>query len=198
MQLFKAIKLGNALLYGENNSMRNGWMVLIMVLLLVGCKKEIDELPAPTQTGEDTFGAKINGELWGPLGFGIVPTAPTLEAFYDGRSRLTINARNFGSSPNESEMEIYLNNVTGPGTYQLNKTTSTLPNASANYAYYVERRITPKDEWMTNAQYPGTVTITRLDAANKIVAGTFEFKAINTGSELKPLTVTEGRFDIKL
>ena len=49
---------------------------------------------------------------------------------------------------------------------------------------------------MTNAQYPGTVTITRLDAANKIVAGTFEFKAINKENAPEPLTVTEGRFDI--
>lgn len=178
--------------------MKKGWMALLILLLFVGCKKEIDELPEPTQIGEDTFGAVINGELWGPLKFGIVPTAPILEARYYGGSTLQINARNFGSSPNESEMEIYLNDITGPGTYLLNKKTSILPGASANYAYYVERRFTPKDEWMTNTQYPGTVTITRLDVVNKIVSGTFEFKAINKGSELKPLTVTEGRFDIKL
>ena len=128
--------------------------------------------------------------------FGIVPTAPILEARYDGQRTLMINARNFASSPNETEMEIYLNNVTGPGTYQLNKATSTLPGATANYAYYVKRRITPENEWMTNAHYPGTVTITRLDAANKIVAGTFEFKAINKENAPEPLTVTEGRFDI--
>ena len=178
--------------------MRSGWMLLVALLVFMSCRKEIDKLPEVTQTGENTFGAVINGKLWGPLGFGIVQTAPTLDALYDGFGRLTINARNFGSSPNESEMEIYLTGVTGPGTYQLNKMTGTLPNATANYAYYVERRITPKDEWMTNAQYPGTVTITRLDRVHKVVSGTFEFKAINTGSDLKPLTVTDGRFDIKL
>lgn len=178
--------------------MQKGWMALVVMLLLFACKKEIDELPETTATGANTFGAKINDKLWGPLKFGIVPTAPILEARYLGGGMLLINARNFGSSPNESEMEIYLNDVTGPGTYFLNKKTNTLPNATANYAYYVERRITPENEWLTNAQYPGKVTITKLDVANKIVAGTFEFKAINTGSELKPLTVTDGRFDIKL
>jgi hypothetical protein len=179
--------------------MQKGWVVLLLVLVFMGCKKEIDELPEPTQTGENTFGATINDKLWGPLGFGIMPTAPILEAFYDVRaSRLTINARNFASSPNESEMEIFLENVTGPGTYLLNKTTNTQPSATANYAYYVERRIRPTNEWMTNAQYPGTVTITRLDVANKVVSGTFAFKAINPDYEPEPLSVTDGRFDIKL
>ena len=42
------------------------------------CKKEIKSLPEETQTGAGTFGAKINGENWGPLKAGVMPTAPVL------------------------------------------------------------------------------------------------------------------------
>src|SRR5689334_7374560 len=93
--------------------------LLLCAALLFSCKKNIDELPSPTETGANTFGACVDGALWGPIGFGIAPTAPILEARYSGNHSVFITARNFGSSPTETEMEIYIRNITAPGTYLL-------------------------------------------------------------------------------
>src|SRR5690606_18649185 len=174
------------------------WNVLLFVLFsFSACSKDVAELPPSTQTGENTFGAKLNGEFWIPAGFGIVPTAPLLEArFID--DNIKINARNFSASPTETEFEIYLKNVTEPGIYPLNKNVSIYPNQTESYAYHIKRKIRPLDQWVTNANFTGSVTITKLDRANKIVAGTFEFRAESMKNPGEFITVKEGRFDIKM
>jgi hypothetical protein len=174
------------------------WALLLAAITTVSCKKQIDELPEETGTGANTFGAKINGELWGPLKFGVAATTPILEAHFAGNNSFRVVARNFGSSPKESEMEIYLHNITEAGTYTLNQTTAIFPRASASYAYYVERKFHPTNEWITTLQYTGMVTLTRLDIPAKIIAGRFEFRAINSGATPEPITVTEGRFDVQI
>jgi VCBS repeat-containing protein len=164
-------------------------LVFTVLFFLGACKKDISELPPATGTGADTFGASVNGKLWTPQKFGVVPSAEILEAHYipDG---VIINARNFASSPKESEFKFEIKGVNGPGVYHLN-------GESGSYAYYVERKITPIGEWKTNAQYTGTVTITTDDRTNKILAGTFQFQAASLYSD-DPITVTDGRFDVKM
>jgi hypothetical protein len=176
--------------------MKKVFTAIALALVFVSCKKEIDELPPDTQTGANTFGAKVNGDLWAPQGFGPFPANDILESILVS-GRLTINARNFASSPNETEFVICLDNVTGPGTYQLNAN-ATHPSLSGNYGYYVKRRLTPLNEWITSSANTGSVTITKLDIPNKIVAGTFQFNALNLYNTPEPLTVTEGRFDLKM
>lgn len=171
---------------------------LIILLFTISCKKNVSELPAPSQNGSNIFGCNVNGKLWVPAGFGIVQTAPKLEARYGGPQSVFINARNFSSSPTETEFEIHLENITGPGTYNLNENTSKYPSQTASYAYYVSREVTPTDEWITNSQYTGIVTVTAYDTVNNFISGTFQFDAINLYNEPKPLHVTDGRFDVKL
>lgn len=167
------------------------------VLLLASCKKEVSELPSATQTGANTFGAKIDGVMWGPQGFGPFPANNLLKTtFNSSTSILLINARNFSSSPNETEFEIQLTGVTGPGTYLLNTNTTRL--SASSYGYFYKNRLNPVEEWITTADYTGSATITRLDVVNLIVSGTFQFDAISNGTPAKTLTVTEGRFDIKI
>jgi hypothetical protein len=179
--------------------MKNILLLLFMVISLASCKKDVGDLPGPTQTGSNTFGARVNGRLWVPQGFGIVPTAPILEATYraDG-GIIRIVARNFGSSPTETEMEILLKGVYGAGTYQLDQNTSKYPAESANYGYYIERRFMPKNEWITNSGSGGRVVVTRFDQANRIISGTFDFTATSMDSTASALTVSEGRFDVTM
>jgi hypothetical protein len=167
----------------------------LTIALLSSCKKDVSELPAATQTGANTFGAKVNGVFWTPQGFGAFPANDILEARMSGHD-ITINARNFSSSPNETEFQLTIFDVTAPGVYLLN-TDVTHPNGAASYGYYVKRNITPQDEWLTSSTYTGSVTITRIDDVNMIVSGTFEF---NAGSIYNSdvLHVTEGRFDVKI
>ena len=161
-----------------------------VVFLLASCKKKISELPEAPGTGSDKFGAVVNGKLWVPQKFGIMPSAQILEARYEPDNSFVINARNFASSPKESEFEFRLKNITVPGVY-------TLGGDSGNSAYYVERKITPTDEWKTNAQHTGTITITVNDKTNRILAGTFQFHAASLYGR-EPITVTDGRFDVRV
>ena len=175
-------------------------IILLAMVALTGfasCKKEIKNLPDETQTGANSFGAKVNGENWGPLKAGILPTAPILEARFGAENSVFINARNFSRTPVETEMEIYLKGVTAPGTYPLNQTTSAYPNQTASYAYFLKRNLNLEDEWITGSAATGEVVVTKIDLANRIIAGTFQFTA-NARYGSAPITVTEGRFDVKI
>lgn len=173
--------------------------ILLIALIFGACKKDskTEELPPATQTGANTFGAMVNGQLWLPKGFGPFPANDIVQARLIAGNTVHINASDFSTSPNEREFDIYLTNITGPGTYQLNTTVS-YPSSSANYGYYVKRNLTPLNEWITSATSTGTVTITRFDTVNFIISGTFQFNALNLYNTPEPLTVTEGRFDIKM
>src|SRR5215212_3878476 len=105
-------------------------LVAVVMIAFSSCKKEITELPPPTQTGANTFGAKVDDKLWGPASFGAISGAPILEAWYRGTD-VVINARNFSSSPKETEFEIYIKNLDGPGVYPLNTNTQIYPNEAA-------------------------------------------------------------------
>jgi hypothetical protein len=171
--------------------------IISCVLLLSSCKKNVDELPAASQTGSNTFGLKINGELWVPQK-AVVSGAPILEARYTGTGGVFINARNFASSPSETEFEIYLQNISGPGTFPLNQVTSKYPNHVASYAYYIKRKFMPENEWITSDKFTGNVVVTKFDTANNIISGTFEFTAGSVDNSADPIIVTEGRFDVKI
>ena len=118
--------------------MKNLLLLFVVIFALASCSKKVSELPGPSENGANTFGAKVDGKLWAPQGFGIMPTASTLEANFAGGDNYKINARNFGSSPTETEFEFLLTNITGPGTYTLNET---------NKATYTLRKFQPISIW---------------------------------------------------
>jgi hypothetical protein len=182
----------------KSQSMKNLFILLITLTALASCSKKVSELPDSTATGSNSFGAKVDGKMWAPQGFGIMPTAPTLEANFAGGDSYRINARNFGSSPTETEFEIFLTNATGPGTYLLNQETATYPNQTASYASYTLRKFNLISLWKTSPVTAGKVVITKIDLANKIIAGSFEFSATDTYGGASPINVTEGRFDLRL
>ena len=178
--------------------MKNLLILLITLTALASCSKKVSELPESTATGSNTFGAKVDGKMWAPQGFGIMPTASILEVNYNGGDSYRINARNFGSSPTETEFEFILNGVTAPGTYLLNQDTPTYPNQTASYGSYTLRKFNLLSLWKTSPVTAGKVVITKIDLANKIIAGSFEFTATDTYGGATPITVTEGRFDLRL
>lgn len=170
-------------------------IIILPFFLFVACKKEIEDLPPATQTGAKTFGAKVNGNFWIPQGFGPFPADNLLEAIRLGPN-FYIRARNFASSPNETEFEIFLKDVTGTGTYQLN-TTMGGRSTAASYGFYLKRNISPISEWLTSSTHSGTVNISLLDTTNNIMSGTFQFDAADIFGTASPISVTEGRFDVK-
>lgn len=179
--------------------MKNVLLLFSVALLLTSCKKSVDALPEATQTGANTFGLKLNGEFWVPQKFAGI-NASTLDAHLTGANvnDFVIDAQNFASEPTETEFQIYIKNVTGTGTYELNQNTGATSNPAGSYAYYVKRKINPLNEWITSSQYTGSVTITKWDLSNGIVSGTFAFTAGSMDNSAPPITVTDGRFDVKL
>jgi len=175
--------------------MKNILAACISLFLLASCKKDIKELPPATQTGANTFGLKLNGEMWVPQGFAGIPDGDLLKARLLG-DVLIVTAQNFSSSPTETEFEMRIFGVTGPGTYMLNTNTS-YPGGPTSYGYHVKRRVNPLDEWITSAAQTGSVTITKLDTGAHIVSGTFQFNAENLVNAAQTISVTEGRFDIR-
>jgi Family of unknown function (DUF6252) len=169
----------------------------LCLCLLASCKKDIEELPPATETGANTFGAKVNGELWVPQGFGSIPANNLLESILFPNGDLRIKAQNFSSSPTETEFNIVVKGVTAPGTYLLNSNTSH-PTLSAGYGYYIKRKLTPEDEWITSSTVTGSVTITKVDVINRIVSGTFQFNAASIYTPSQILSVTDGRFDLRV
>lgn len=178
--------------------MKNLLYLLFVLTCTAACKKEIDELPPATETGANKFGARVDGALWVPQKFGVMQGTAILEARYTGTGGVFINARNFASSPTETEFELYIQNITGPGTYQLNTNTAKFPNATASYGYYIKRKLMPQGEWITNSQQTGSITITKYDTVSHILSGSFAFTAASIDNTASPLEVTEGRFDIKV
>jgi hypothetical protein len=184
------------LLYGSKIIfMKRSLAALALSLFLFSCKKDIKELPAPNETGTNTFGAKVNGEMWIPQKFGPINASNLLETRLLGNN-LFITAQNFASSPNESEFDIRVIGVTGTGVYPLNSNVSH-PSSSYSYAYYVKRRLTPLYEWITSSVNTGSVSISRFDTAARIVSGTFSFSGGEITNAAPVLNVTEGRFDLK-
>ena len=176
--------------------MKNIPAICLSLFLLASCNKDVTELPPATQTGANSFGAKVNGAFWVPKSFGPLHN-DILEVRFLANNDMYINASDFSSSPTETEFEILVKNVTGPGTYLLN-TDVTYPSTTASYAYYVKRRLTPIDEWITSSQQTGSVTVTKFDIPNHIVSGTFQFNLVNMDFPAQTISVTEGRFDIRI
>lgn len=171
-------------------------LIFIALLFFAACKKEVTELPPATETGANTFGAKVNGEFWIPQGFGPIPANDILTSQLFPNGDVRIRAKNFASSPNETEFDLFITGVTAPGTYLLN-VNSGYPGLSSSYGHFVKRKINPIDEWITTSTYTGSVTITRVDQLTRIVSGTFQFTAGSIYNAGQTLSVTEGRFHLK-
>ncbi|TGE17845.1 DUF6252 family protein [Hymenobacter elongatus] len=159
-------------------------LLLPLSLLSTACEKETeaDALPKATQEGQHTFGCLVDGKAFVPKtaqATSITRRAP-LEA-YIYRTDLLVSAMGGGY------VEFALRNAFKPGTYTLGETSS---GSYGSHAVSGAR-------YDTNLDYPGTVTLTRIDTVAKIAAGTFQFTASDYRSG-KTITITQGRFDVRL
>ena len=173
------------------------YFVLVIVITIVGltftgCKKKksenpVENLPAATQEGKNTFGCLINGVAFIP-GARIGSLSHPLE--------LNINPfRLRGSDLTERDLVtpsifIILNNIVPKeGTeYILNDAI----NSIGEYNISINTNIT---SYKTNATNTGKLKITKYDMTNHIVSGIFSFDAVNTNGE--KVEIREGRFDVK-
>lgn len=164
--------------------------IILMLVVCSSCKTDIlspkEELPAATQEGLNTFGCLVNGEVWIPKRI-----YNKLEYFYyenDGSFNVTAYKK-IGSNDINQELGFgVLEGLIAEDSYILSNLETTKSMAGFNNynlnCYYE-----------TNPKQAGTLSIIKLDTANHIIAGTFEFTVWT--EECDTIKVTDGRFDIK-
>ncbi len=161
----------------------------VLVFSLLSCKKDhsnADQLPSATQTGENTFGCKINGTIFLPGGTGL---AQSLKVQYDPTpgAGLSISAKKVLSGSQSAYVTLLGVNISAAGNYPL--------SLSSNY------RVSYTDGancgFQTEQDVPesGVLNITRFDTQTRVVSGTFSFKG--TTQSCGTVEATDGRFDVK-
>jgi hypothetical protein len=174
--------------------MRKALLLLMpLILLLTNCKKSgvsPDGLPAITQTGANTFGAKVNGKVFLP------------RANFGGASKLTVSynkGQSLQISGSDNKANPLISIDFGAGGLTLNSG-DVLPLKSFDASgdgigvqyVLIDGNV---DNYTVVSGTPGKITILKLDEANRIISATFSFEAVNkTGDKV---SVTDGRFDLK-
>ncbi|MEX1001167.1 MAG: hypothetical protein WDZ35_03550 [Crocinitomicaceae bacterium] len=179
-------------------------LLLTLALMNTKCGKdnpppEEPTLPPATQTGENTFGCKINGKVYVPKGTVYEPSIDQ-PAYYESYGYFIVTTRNVSDFSDDRIDDILLRlkvseGVSGNGLYMMTDTgfsffeiqIDTVVNGfetGHSYNYYLD---TTKSN---------LVEITNLDVINKVISGTFEMTVINN-EQNDTITITEGRFDLK-
>lgn len=174
--------------------------IAIAVLFLVGCVmngcKE-DKLPTeafipdqpPPPTGSGVLKANIDGSPWAAENAAGIPSGTST---YSGNILHISGVRAIGGNTAEQgtiDLIIDLgasNAQINPGTYQL----GTIPAQEGEAQH--------RDDLLcachTNSTHTGSVTITMLDVAKKVVSGVFDFDGIGVNGQTH--TVRGGTFDV--
>ncbi|TCC93349.1 hypothetical protein EZ428_00835 [Pedobacter frigiditerrae] len=142
-----------------------------------------EELPAITQTGANTFGFLLNGDVWLPK---AALLQQKLDLSYDPNYKggtLNIIAKRYLSSTDMMELSIGLIGVDKPGKYDFSNN-GVIYRDQKSSCYYFDNRIVS-----------GSITITKIDLT-KFISGTFEFKLEKQSCSI--INATQGRFDLKI
>ena len=184
-----------------------------LTLLINSCKKDDTgvtfSLPAKTQSGQNTFGFRLNSTIWTNFGKVCFPFAggcrENLFGIYysnDGDIQITADKVIYKNNARDTEESIDLNlstNSRGARTY------STLTNDSIGVTYSLSEAGQPDKTYLLSESNPiFTLVITRIDPVAKIMSGEFSgklFRRISDASVATSTTdsivVNDGRFDIK-
>ena len=170
---------------------------LFISIITSQCKKDMpsatlppETLPPITQIGANTFGCKINGQVW-------VPYYPCEDTWWNGAVEL---AYNFNSANRNSVLPMSFGMIAENFTDQNTLTIGTFEafygtgnvidtldiGFSNNNGYYTPVSGDPNKIFQ----------ITKLDTVNKIISGIFSFTLYASYSD--SIIVTDGRFDFQI
>jgi len=170
-------------------------IVFDIVVTTTGCKKSQpdNQLPPETQTGQNTFGALVNSNVWVPIGNKntLNPGVQFDEANANGTLIIVANRNPDTLLINSSSLGFViesLNKYSYPHTFNLSST----GRNDLNYESYTCNYDTSDPSSVSEA----SITISKLDIPNGIVSGTFFGTLSKNGCP--DITITDGRFDIKM
>lgn len=150
-------------------------LIVFTFLLLIAssCKKDAnkDKLPPATQTGENTFGCLINGEVYIPKGYdGTGKPNPKVQFDYDlqGKQFLSIETHQFKNNNSVAGIDLSFFNVVNTGNYLM---PLDFKLSVGSIEILGECGISNLD---STVQRWGGGAITKLDLPHRIISGIFE------------------------
>lgn len=194
--------------------MKNLLFLFTTVFTLTCCSKDdnkpTDQLPSATQTGANTAGCYINGELLipkngsqaigGPPIYGLKVGAGNdfnLPIIGDDYWQLEIANK---KDPNSSGIILWIKNMqNGSGDYIVEQSNGELyTDGPDNNQIIAGVKINGVYKTYWSGASAGKITITRFDYANGIYSGTFNATLYNRDDPSEKIQVTDGRFDISI
>ena len=178
----------------KNNTI---WLLLLALCsIFAACKKdhppktELEKLPPATQTGANTFGCLLNGQVWIPKdNYGQATFKLDVDPTY-GNGNFVFSALRYEENSNSVTFALGSVRCKKEGTYNLKDSGQVFSysNTKLSCAYDINSAGIFKS---------GSFTITRYDLTNRIFSGTFDFIIYKQGCG-DTLYFTNGRFDKKL
>ena len=165
------------------------FFILFCPLLASQCEKPPEDfeekLPAITTEGKNTFGCRVNGEIWIPwIEFDL----------FDNHTTVSYHAPtggvNISTKKKIDDLDLFQaisfssTDVKGIGEHEYNR---------ADYRDY-DTAFCESYRFEHDTILGNKFNILKLDTENHIISGTFEFTAIN--DECDPVVITDGRFDL--
>lgn len=172
-------------------------LLLLTTFTLCCCNKDdnpfssSDQLPAETQTGANTVGCLVNGEVYLPSQSGINSPVNCFYQLDNGEFFFSLafaDDKNHGPEVSVGTSKI---NLQVGQTYILNKNPVDNGDYTGGGGAY---RLNSLNKYYTNTLKTGELKITRLDLSNSIISGTFWFNAVNSAGET--VQIRSGRFDM--
>ena len=170
--------------------MKNLSLLFLLAFSLIACNddddnpiSEIDKLPLATQTGANTFGCLLDGEVFKPDN--LPNSTNCFYQFENGEYYFTVSAarNNANTIATGISLKTEMKEIQEGNTYDLVE-----PNPNEAYGLYSYGYL-----YYTSQIHTGKLTITKL--TNQIVSGTFWFDVQDTNGVVHQ--IREGRFDMQ-
>lgn len=183
------------------HNLRISIFVSIFLTLAFSCKKNppvdpTEVLPALTHEGKNTFGCKVNGEIWIPEANFTIGGPIAIDMTYkEGTGGFTLKATKKTSDETTYEyMKFYGVNLLNVGVYEM----SVLNENITGFSDLTKSKYSCVG-FKHDTLNKGVWNITHLDKEENIISGTFNVRLIsaNICSETTYLDITEGRFDLR-
>jgi len=177
--------------------MKNLFLLLFITIFLNGCERDYirnNTLPPLTNTGENTAGCLVNGEVF-------VPKSPLFsERLYrkykDDFFVLTIYQKRTNETKSLNiRCKIPFSQEGIIGVYPLNAEDNLDLESGAGYYHAYNSSSLNDIYYSTTSDFVGELIITYYNHEKFIISGTFWFDAINSEGEV--MEVSDGRFDVK-
>jgi hypothetical protein len=170
------------------------------LFFVFACKKNppvepAEELPALTHEGKNTFGCKVNGEIWIPeIKFTIGGPIAIDNSYKEATGGFWVETQKKTSDNLVNEyMKFYGVGILNVGVYEM----SVLNEDITGFSDLTKSKYSCGG-FKHDTLNKGVLNITHLDKEKNIIAGTFSMTLISSDycAETTYLDITEGRFDL--